>query len=68
MVGSKDQVPEQQPQDSAADATGDTSRPGQSPTAHTEVRNVSRTPRPRARILPPELREDDDDLFNDMPV
>lgn len=37
------------------------------PEAHTELRAADAGPRPRARALPPELR-DDDDLFNDMPV
>lgn len=34
---------------------------------HTELRAVGEKPRPRSKIMPPELR-DDDDLFNDMPV
>lgn len=35
--------------------------------AHTELRALNKGPRPRAKILPPEL-SDDDDMFNDMPV
>jgi hypothetical protein len=37
------------------------------PQAHTELREVGKAPRPRAKVMPPGLR-DDDDLFNDMPV
>jgi len=36
--------------------------------AHTEVRAPHRTPRPRAKTLPPELDDSDDDLFNDLPI
>lgn len=36
--------------------------------AHTELREAGTRPRPRSRIVPPELRDDDDDMFNDMPV
>ena len=36
--------------------------------AHTELRAVGKRPAPRAKVMPPELRDDDDDLFNDMPV
>ena len=35
---------------------------------HTEVLSPGRKPQPRAKVLPPELGEDDDDMFNDMPV
>ena len=42
--------------------------------AHTELVPAGEGPRPRAKVLPPEISEDDeegdsdDDLFNDMPV
>ena len=38
--------------------------------AHTELVPAGEGPRKRARVLPPEVGEDDgdDDLFNDMPV
>jgi hypothetical protein len=37
-------------------------------TPHTELRAVGTKPQPRSKVMPPELRDDDDDLFNDMPV
>jgi hypothetical protein len=38
--------------------------------AHTELRPAGATPRPRAKVLPPELEDEpgSDDPFNDMPV
>jgi hypothetical protein len=36
--------------------------------AHTELRAAGTKPQPRSKVMPPELRDDDDDLFNDMPV
>ena len=36
--------------------------------AHTELRPAGTGPKPRAKVLPPEVRDGDDDMFNDMPV
>ncbi|AHM05527.1 hypothetical protein roselon_03267 [Roseibacterium elongatum DSM 19469] len=45
--------------------------------AHTELRrsggrsetdDAPAKPRPRSKVMPKELDDDDDDLFNDMPV
>lgn len=36
--------------------------------AHTELRPAGKGPKPRAKVLPPEVRDGDDDMFNDMPV
>lgn len=38
--------------------------------AHTELRPARGTPRPRSRVLPPEIEDEpgEDDPFNDMPV
>jgi hypothetical protein len=38
------------------------------PQAHTELRTAGKGPKPRSKVIPEELRDDDDDLFNDMPV
>jgi hypothetical protein len=37
---------------------------------HTELRPAGTGPRPRSKVMPPELRDEpgDDDPFNDMPV
>jgi hypothetical protein len=35
---------------------------------HTELRTAGKGPKPRSKVIPEELRDDDDDLFNDMPV
>jgi hypothetical protein len=37
-------------------------------TAHTELRPAGKGPKPRAKVLPPEVRDGDDDMFNDLPV
>jgi hypothetical protein len=38
--------------------------------AHTELRPAGGAPRPRSRVLPPEIEggPDEDDPFNDVPV
>jgi hypothetical protein len=38
--------------------------------AHTELRPAGSTPRPRSKVVPPELGDEpgEDDPFNDMPV
>jgi hypothetical protein len=38
--------------------------------AHTELRPAGGTPRPRSKVLPPEIEDGpgEDDPFNDMPV
>jgi hypothetical protein len=36
--------------------------------AHTELRAAGGKIRPRSKVMPDEVGNDDDDMFNDMPV
>jgi hypothetical protein len=58
--------------DSAATGTAST-RPGGAEGkegAHTELRPAGDAPRPRSRLLPPEIEDEpgEDDPFNDVPI